>query len=103
MAGEMQVPLLSQLIAPEHVSGSCAFATGVQVPVAQLWHTCAQAELQQWLSAQNPLAHSLAAPHICPSFLVQVPEALQVMAPLQLSGSSAFVRRTQVPPPPVHA
>ena len=42
-------------------------------------------------------------PHDCPAFFLQAPVASQLLVPLQLSASSAFVIATQVPPVPVQA
>jgi hypothetical protein len=67
----------------------------------QFSHDPLQALLQQTVSAQLPLTHSVPAVHVCPVFFLQAPLALQVLAPVQLSGSSAFVTATQVPPGPV--
>jgi hypothetical protein len=44
-----------------------------------------------------PRAHSALAPQTCPVFLRQVPAALQVVVPVQESGSSALVTDEQVP------
>jgi hypothetical protein len=68
----------------------------------QYSHDPLQAVLQQTLSAQLPPMHSVPAVHACPIFFLQAPLASQVLAPVQLSGSSAFVTATQVPPGPVH-
>ena len=61
-----------------------------------------QALLQQTASAQLPPMQSVPAVHACPIFFLQAPSASQVLDPVQVSGSSAFVTATQVPPGPVH-
>lgn len=70
-------------------------------PPLQYSHDPLQAVLQQTASAQLPLRHCVPEAHVCPVFVLQAPLALQVLAPVQLSGSSAFVTATQVPPGPV--
>jgi hypothetical protein len=57
-----------------------------------------QAVAQQTPSAQFPDTQSAAAEHVCPVFFLQAPVALQLLTPMQLSGSSAFLMATQVPP-----
>ena len=64
----------------------------------QFSHDPLQALLQQTVSAQLPLRHSGPALHDCAIFFLQAPLALQVYAPVQLSGSSILVTATQVPP-----
>jgi hypothetical protein len=79
----------------------------LQVPslpgLLQYSHDPEQALLQQTASAQVVLRHSVPVEHDCPAFFLHAPLALQVFAPLQLSGSSAFVTATQVPSTPVQA
>jgi hypothetical protein len=69
----------------------------------QYSHDPSQARSQQTVSAQLLLKHSLFPPHVCPAFFLQAPAASQVLVPLQLSGSSALMIATQVPPVPVQA
>jgi hypothetical protein len=59
-----------------------------------------QTLLQQTPSAQLPPMHSVPAVHDCAFFFLQVPLESQLLVPLQLSGSSAFVTAAQVPPGP---
>ena len=58
---------------------------------------------QQNPSTQLPVVHSLAAEQPCPFFFLHAPAALQVFRPVQVSGSSALMTATQVPPAPVQA
>jgi hypothetical protein len=53
--------------------------------------------LQQILSEQKPLAHSLAAVQPWPIFLRHAPEALHVLLPLHVSASSPLVTLEHVP------
>ena len=65
-------------------------------------HVPAQAALQQTPSAQRALTHAVAVEHDWPGLSLQAPFASQLLVVLvQLSGSSALVTATQVPPPPV--
>jgi hypothetical protein len=98
----LHAPVASQVFAPVQLSGSSALVTATQVPPApvQAWQT-PQVWLQQWLSVQVPVAQLPGGVHAWPLFNAQVPVALQVFAPVQLSGSSALVTATQVPPAPV--
>jgi hypothetical protein len=52
---------------------------------------------------QVPVAQLPGGVHAWPLFSAQVPVALQVFAPVQVSASSALVTATQVPPAPVQA
>ena len=52
---------------------------------------------------QLPAAQLPGGVHAWPLFSAQVPVALQVLAPVQVSASSALVTATQVPPAPVQA
>jgi hypothetical protein len=70
--------------------------------VEHSWHS-PQAVLQQTLLTQLPLTQSVATLQACPDFFLHAPLALQLLVPLQLSESSAFVTATQVPPVPVQA
>jgi hypothetical protein len=67
------------------------------------WHWPPHPELQHTPSAQDPVAQSPATLHVWPCFFLHAPAASQVLAPLQLLGSSAFLMATQVPPAPVQA
>ena len=68
------------------------------------WQEPLQAELQHTPSAQdNPIAQSVAPVHDWPCFFLHAPLASQVLAPLQLLASSAFLMATHVPPAPVQA
>ena len=78
--------------------------TSAQVPgVAplQYWQAPLQALPQQTPSTQNVVTHWDPAVQVCPCFSLQAPVPSQVLAPLQLSGSSLLVTATQVPPAPV--
>jgi hypothetical protein len=99
-----QVPVALQVFAPVQVSASSALVTATQVPPApvQAWQT-PQVWLQQRLSVQLPVAQSPVAVQFSPLFFLHAPAALQVLAPVQASTSSALVTATQVPPAPVHA
>jgi len=55
--------------------------------------------LQHVPSTQNPLTHSLPALQPCPSFFLQLPDASQVLVPVQVSGSSAESTGVQLPEP----
>jgi hypothetical protein len=65
----LHAPAASQACIPLQVS-SMADLTALHVPGAaarlQAWQVPAQAALQQYPSAQNPLVHSAAAPHFWP-------------------------------------
>jgi hypothetical protein len=67
----------------------------------QYSHDPLQALLQQTPSAQLPPMQSVPPVHACPIFFLQAPLASQVLDPVQVSGSSALVTATQVPPGPV--
>jgi hypothetical protein len=71
------------------------------VPPLQDSHDPLQTLLQQTPSAQLPPVHSVSAVHACAFFFLQAPLESQLLVPLQLSGSSAFVTAAQVPPGPV--
>jgi hypothetical protein len=100
-----QVPAASQVRVPLQVSASSALATVPQVPVelAHVWHEAPQAVLQQCRSAQRPVTQSVPTAQVWPCLVLQAPVESQVSVPMQLSGSSALVTATQVPPPPVQA
>jgi hypothetical protein len=89
----------SHVVAPPQLSPSSALVTVVQAPGAdaQVLQASVQEALQQRPSAQNVLAHSDETLQLCPFFLPQVPEALQVMVPVQVSASSAVFTAVQVP------
>ena len=55
------------------------------------------------LAAQLPVEQLVPAVHVCPGFDLQAPLASQMLVPMQLPGSSAFLMATQVPPAPVQA
>ena len=92
-----QAPEALQVFVPVQVSASSALVTGAQVPVTQLWQAALQAVLQQTPSTHIPVAHWVPAVHVCPCLARHVPEALQVLVPVQVSGSSALVTDAQVP------
>jgi hypothetical protein len=71
--------------------------------VPQFWHWGQLGSVQHTPSRQLPEAQSPPTPQPCPSFFLHVPEASQVLLPMQVSGSSAFVTATHVPPAPVQA
>ena len=80
-----------------------------QVPAAappvmppQYSHDPLQAVLQQTPSAQLLETHCVPAVQVWPFFFLQVPDASQVLAPVQLSASSALFTAVQVPPVPLH-
>jgi hypothetical protein len=55
------------------------------------------AESQQRPSTQKPLSHAAADPQLLPATVTHAPLALQVEAPVQLSGSLAETTELQVP------
>jgi hypothetical protein len=97
------------LPAPAHavlpVRGAPVTATQVPLLLASAHdsHCPVHATLQQTLSGQFPVTHSPPAEHACPVFFLQAPAASQLLVPLQLFASSAFLMATQVPPAPVQA
>lgn len=77
----------------------------VQVPVLE--HEPAQAPLPPQgvmqhtpLAAQLPVEHWVPLVHVWPGFALHAPLASQVLVPMQLLGSSAFLMAVQVPPVP---
>ena len=60
-----------------------------------------QAELQQYPSTQNALAHWPAAEQACPFFFLHCPAASHVLAPAHESGSSAFMTGEHDPDAPL--
>ena len=79
--------------------------TSVQVPGVeplQYWQAPLQALPQQTPSTQNVLTHWDPVVQVCPCFSLHAPVPSQVLVVvLQLSGSSALLTATQVPPAPV--
>jgi hypothetical protein len=67
------------------------------VPTAHPWHDPEHAVSQHTPSAQEPLAQEVPPLHGSPFADVQAPAASQVVAPAQVSGSSASVTGTQAP------
>src|SRR5262249_50832701 len=78
-----------------------------QVPgaSAQASHCAVHAVLQHTPSTQNVDAHSAPAKHASPFFFLQAPAALQLLVPVQLSGSGALVIFPHAPrlPATLHA
>jgi hypothetical protein len=94
-----QVPEPLQVLSPSHLPALSALVTFVQVPgvAEQVWQAPVQVLLQQKPSRQVLLAHWLFRVQLWPVFRRQVPEPLQVLLPVQVSGSSALVTVVQVP------
>lgn len=63
----------------------------------QYWQVPLHALLQQTPSTQLPLKHCVPDVQVWPVFVLHVPVASQVVVPVQLLGSSAFVTAAQVP------
>jgi hypothetical protein len=101
----LQVPAASQVLVVAQVSGSSALVTGTQVPPppVQAWQVPQALTVQQRPSTQLPVVQSVPAAQLLPGVVLHVPAAVQVLLPLQLSGSSALVTAAHVPPGPVQA
>lgn len=101
----LQLP--AQAPVPPHAGwpGRGAPLTKPHMPVVPLQNSQAplHALLQQTPSAQKPLKHCEPNVQVCPGLFLQAPVASQLLALLQVSGSSALVTATHAPPPPVHA
>lgn len=102
----LQVPW--QFPAPAHAAWP-AFGGPVMKPQVpgepplQNSHDPLHAVLQHTPSTQLLLTHCDPAEQVWPVFFLQVPVTSQLLVPVQLSGSSALVIATQVPPAPVQA
>lgn len=105
----LQAAMASQVLVPDgQESGSSRPFTAVQVPsrvespgVLHAKQGSAQAVLQQTPSAQLPERHSVPFPQAIPFLNLQVPVAShELVAAVQLSGSSAFLTGLHVPNAP---
>jgi hypothetical protein len=96
-ARRTHAPLPLQVLAPAHVSGSSAFVTGTQAPVALHVLQMPLHALEQHSSSQEPDAHWLPTVHVWPAFRRHTPPALHVSVPVHVSASSAPVTETHAP------
>jgi len=101
----LHAPSASQVFVPVQVSASSALVTATQVPPppVQAWQEPQAVAVQQRPSTQLPVVQSLPSVHVLPGLVLQAPAAVQVLVPVQLSGSSALVMPTHVPLVPVQA
>jgi hypothetical protein len=93
----LHTPAALHVSTPVHESGSSASTTVTHAPDRlHVRHAPPHAAVQQF-SSQKPLAHCAPLVHVMPLFCVQVPVASQVLVPVQVSGSSAFVTAMHAP------
>jgi hypothetical protein len=100
----LHVPAASQLLVPVQVSGSCALvtATHAPVPATQVMQVPEHGPPQQMPSSQTPDRQPPPFAHGPPNLALHAPAALQVFAPVHVSGSSALMTATHAPVPTAH-
>ena len=94
---------MSQVLVPVQVSASSPLMTDTHVPPppVQAWQVLQELTMKQRWSTQLPVEQSVFTEQTCPGLLRQLPPASQVLAVVQVSGSSMPVTVTQVPLAPV--